>query len=131
MIGLDTNVLARYLTQDDPAQSRRATGVIAEAERRGDRCVISTIVLCELVWVLRYAYEVDRDAVAATLDRILDTAQFVIEDKDLARRALADYRRGPGDFSDYLIGWRNREAGCSETATFDQALKRNELFRLV
>jgi predicted nucleic-acid-binding protein len=131
VIGRETNVLARYLTQDDPAQSRRATGVIAEAARRGDRCVINTIVLCELVWVLRYAYEVDRAVVAATLDRILDTAQFVIEDKDLARRALADYRQGPGDFSDYLIGWRNRQAGCSATATFDQALKGNDLFRLV
>jgi len=52
-------------------------------------------------------------------------------DKDLARHALADNRQGPGDFADYLIGWRNREAGCSETLTFDQALKRNDLFRLV
>jgi predicted nucleic-acid-binding protein len=131
VIGLDTNILARYLTQDDPAQSRRANAVITEAGRRGDRCAVNTIVLCELVWVLRNAYGVDRDTVAATLEKILDTAQFVIEDKDLVRRALADYRHGPGDFSDYLIGWRNRHAGCSETATFDRALSRSELFRLV
>ena len=130
MIGLDTNILARYLTQDDPAQSRRANAVITEASRRGDRCAINTIVLCELVRVLRHAYGVDRDAVVATLEKILDTAQFVIEDKDLVRRALADYRQGPGDFSDYLIGWRNRHAGCSETVTFDRALSRSELFRL-
>lgn len=65
------------------------------------------------------------------LEKILDTAQFVIEDRDLARQALADYRHGPGDFSDYLIGWRNRQAGCSETATFDRALRRSGLFRLV
>jgi predicted nucleic-acid-binding protein len=88
-------------------------------------------VLCELVWVLRDAYGVERGTVAATLEKILDTAQFVIEDRDLARRALADYRQGPRDFSDYLIGWRNRQAGCSETATFDRALRRSELFRLV
>ncbi len=131
MIGLDTNILARYLTQDDPAQSRRANAVIAEATRRGDRCAVNTIVLCELVWVLRDAYGVDRDTVVTTLEQILDTAQFVIEDRDLARRALTDYRHGPGDFSDYLIGWRNRRAGCSETATFDRALRRSGLFRLV
>jgi predicted nucleic-acid-binding protein len=131
VIGLDTNILARYLTQDDPTQSRRANAVITEASRRGDRCAVNTIVLCELVWVLRDAYGVDRGTVAATLEKILDTAQFVIEDRDLARRALADYRQGPGDFSDYLIGWRNRQAGCSETATFDRALRRSELFRLV
>jgi predicted nucleic-acid-binding protein len=131
VIGLGTNILARYLTQDDPAQSRRANAVITEASRRGDRCAVNTVVLCELVWVLRNAYGVDRGTVAATLEKILDTAQFVIEDKDLVRRALADYRHGPGDFSDYLIGWRNRHAGCSETATFDRALSRSELFRLV
>lgn len=62
---------------------------------------------------------------------IFDTAQFVIEDRHLARRALVDYRHGPGDFSDYLIGGRNREAGCSETVTFDRALRRSELFRIV
>ena len=131
MIGLDTNVLARYLTQDDPAQSRRASAVIADATRRGDRCVIDVIVLCELVWVLREAYGFDRGTVVTTLEKILDTGEFVIEDRDLARRTLADYRRGPGDFSDYLIGWRNRQAGCSETATFDRGLRRSELFRLV
>jgi predicted nucleic-acid-binding protein len=131
VIGLDTNILARYLTQDDPAQSRRANAVIAEATRRGDRWAVNTIVLCELVWVLRDAYGFDRETVVTTLEKILDTGQFVIEDRDMARRALADYRHGPGDFSDYLIGWRNREAGCSETATFDRALRRSGLFRLV
>jgi predicted nucleic-acid-binding protein len=131
VIGLDTNILARYLTQDDPAQSRRANAVIAEATRRGDRCAVNSIVLCELVWVLRDAYGFDRGTVVTTLEKILDTAQFVIEDRDQARRALADYRHGPGDFSDYLIGWRNRQAGCSETATFDRALRRTGLFRLV
>jgi predicted nucleic-acid-binding protein len=131
VIGLDTNILARYLTQDDPAQSRRANTVIAEAIRRGDRCAVNTIVLCELVWVLRDAYGFDRGTVVTTLEKMLDTAQFVIEDRDVVRRALADYRQGPGDFSDYLIGWRNRQAGCSETATFDRALRRSGLFRLV
>jgi predicted nucleic-acid-binding protein len=131
VIGLDTNILARYLTQDDPAQSRRANTVIDEATRRGERCAVNTIVLCELVWVLRDAYGFDRGTVVTTLEKILDTAQFVVEDRDVARRALADYRQGPGDFSDYLIGWRNRQAGCSETATFDRTLRRSGLFRLV
>ena len=131
MIGLDTNILARYLTQDDLTQAHRANAVIAEATRRGDRCAVNAIVLCELVWVLRDAYGVDRDTVVTALEKILDTAQFVIEDRDSARRALADYHHGPGDFADYIIGWRNRQAGCSETATFDRALRRSGLFRLV
>ena len=68
---------------------------------------------------------------AATREKVLDTAQLVVEQADLARRALDDYRRGRGDFSDYLIGWRNRQARCSDTATFDRALRRSGLFRVL
>lgn len=131
MKGLDTNVLVRYLTQDDRVQSRKANALIAEAVDRGEQCPINVIVLCELVWVLREAYHLDKPTVATTLEKVLDTAQLVVEQADLARRALDDYRRGRGDFADYLIGWRNRQAGCSDTATFDRALGRNALFRVL
>ena len=131
MRGLDTNVLVRYLTQDDPAQSRRANAMIAETVAQRDQCSINTIVCCELVWVLRDAYGLDRDTVAMALERILDTAQFLVEDKEAVRRALDDYRDGPGDFSDYLIGWRNRHAGCSDTVTFDRALRKSGLFTVL
>jgi predicted nucleic-acid-binding protein len=131
MTGLDTNVLVRYLTQDDAVQSRKANAIIADAVTRGDQCSISAIVLCELVWVLREAYRLDKTTVAATVEQVLDTAQLVVEEADLARRALEDYRRGRGDFADYLIGWRNRQAGCSETVTFDHALQRSRLFRVL
>lgn len=131
MRGLDTNVLVRYLTQDDPGQSRRANAIIAEATTRGEPCVIDLIVLCELVWVLREAYGLDRATVAATLEKVLDTAQLVVPQADLARRALADYRGGRGDFADYVIGWRNQQSGCSDTVTFDRALGRHTLFRVL
>jgi predicted nucleic-acid-binding protein len=131
MRGLDTNVLVRYLTQDDPVQARKANAHIAEAVDRGEQCLVSVIVLCELVWVLREAYRLDKDTVAATLEKILDTAQFTVEHADLARRALDEYRRGRGDFADYLIGWRNRDAGCRHTATFDRALRSSRLFRVL
>lgn len=131
MIGLDANVLVRYLTQDDPAQSRKANAVIADAANRGEQCSIGAVVLCELVWVLRDAYRLDRPTVATALERVLDTAQLAVEHADLARRALDDYRRGRGDFADYLIGWRNRHAGCSSTVTFDRSLRRNPLFHVL
>ena len=60
MIGLDTNVLVRYLTQDDPAQARRANAVINDALDRDERCAVGIVVLCEAVWVLRDAYRLDR-----------------------------------------------------------------------
>ncbi len=131
MIGLDTNVLVRYLTQDDPAQARRANALVADALDRGERCRLDSLVLCELAWVLRGAYSYDKATVLDALERILATAQFDIGDKDLVRRALEDHRLGLGDFADYLIGHRNREAGCASTATFDRRLKSSAVFRVL
>ncbi len=127
MKGLDTNVLVRYLTQDDPDQSRRANAFLQEAASKGERCFIGSVVLCELVWVLRGAYGYERDDVCMVLEKLLSTVEFSIEDKELAYRALEDYRTG-GDFADHLIGWRNGKVGCDVTVTFDRDLKNNPRF---
>jgi predicted nucleic-acid-binding protein len=129
--GLDTNVLVRYLTQDDPRQSRRANALVAEAVSGGERLFVSAVVLCELVWVLRGAYALEKATVLMALERILTTAQLEIDQKDVVREALEDYRTGAGDFADYLIGRRGREMGCERTATFDQRLRKSELFRVL
>jgi predicted nucleic-acid-binding protein len=131
VIGLDTNVLVRYLTQDDPAQSRKADALIGGAVGRGERCVIGPIVLCELAWVLRDAYDTPKDALISTFDRILATQQFDITEKDRVREALEAYRTGRADFADYLIGAANRSAGCVETVTFDRRLRGATGFRLL
>jgi predicted nucleic-acid-binding protein len=129
--GLDTNVLVRYLTQDDPAQAKLANDLIDRTATRRDQLAISAIVLSELVWVLRSAYRLGKADVVGALERLLDVAQFAIEDKDAARLALEDYRKGRGDFSDYLIGRRNRKLGCEATVTFDATLRESELFDLL
>lgn len=127
MIGLDTNVLVRYLLRDDPVQAARAEREL----ERNERFLIDSIVLCELVWVLETGYGSSRTEIAAALERILATAQFEIESKDLALAALDDFRRSAADFSDCLIGRRNRAAGVPETVTFDRSLKGLEGFRLL
>jgi predicted nucleic-acid-binding protein len=76
MIGLDTNVLVRYLTQDDPGQARKATHVIETAVEQGELLSITSLVLCELVWVLEDAYGYGRRDLQTVLERILRTAQF-------------------------------------------------------
>jgi predicted nucleic-acid-binding protein len=129
--GLDTNVLVRYLTQDDPAQSRRANAMIAETIAAGERCFVGAVVLCEMIWVLRGAYKLEKATVVLAVERILATAQFDVDQKDLVRQALEDYRKGKADFSDYLIGHQNREAGCVETVTFDRRLKGSDFFRVL
>jgi predicted nucleic-acid-binding protein len=131
MRGLDTNVVVRYLTQDDPRQSKRANAVIESALAGEDRLHVDTIVLCELVWVLSAAYQLDRATVAAALLQLIDAAQLSLDDRDLLREAARRYQAGPGDFADYTIGLRNRAAGCETTLTFDRAHKRDELFSLL
>ncbi len=121
MIGLDTNVLVRYLVQDDPEQSARATALIEQAAARGDKLYRCSVVLCELVWVLQSCYGIPRAEIGGTLERILMTSQFQIEHRDSAWAALSEFRSTQADFSDCLIGRIHRAAGCGGTATFDRS----------
>lgn len=127
MIGLDTNVILRYLLRDEPTQAARA----ARELERDERFLIGTVVLCEVVWVLEAGYGFSRTEIGATLEKILATVQFEIEGKDLARAALDDFRGSTADFSDCLVGRRNRAAGAAETVTFDRGLRDLAGFRLV
>jgi predicted nucleic-acid-binding protein len=125
--GLDTNVLVRYLVRDEPTQAARATREL----ERDDRFLIGSVVLCELTWVLEAGYGFSRTEIGDTLEKILATAQFEIEGKDLALAALDDFRASRADFSDCLVGRRNRAAGVAETVTFDRSLRGLEGFRLL
>jgi predicted nucleic-acid-binding protein len=131
MIGLDTNVLVRYLTHDDPAQARRAEAVMNGLVAGRERAAIAPVVLCELVWVLRDAYDTSKKEIVEVLDRILGTQQFAVVDRDRVREALDAYRRGRGDFADYLTGATHAGAGCETTVTFDRDLRDATGFRLL
>jgi predicted nucleic-acid-binding protein len=131
MIGLDTNVLVRYLTQDDAAQARHANAVVAAATAGGGRCFIAPVVLCEVSWVLRESYARSKSDLLKTFDLMLATRQFEVGDKDLVRDALEAFRSGRADFADYLIGAVGRDAGCTETVTFDRRLRGAAGFRVL
>ncbi len=121
MIGLDTNVLVRYLVQDDPLQSKRATAQIEKAMHAQESLFLNHIVLCELVWVLMRAYRYPKSTVLDVLEKIMLTEQFEIESKDVVWSAINDYKIDKADFSDALIGVKNHLAGCRTTLTFDNA----------
>jgi predicted nucleic-acid-binding protein len=131
MKGLDTNILVRYLTEDDPRQAAAAVREIEGAGRKGEKMVVQPLVLCELAWVLESAYGIGKKELLEVFERVLRTAQFEIPGKDLVWRSLADYRAGKGDFSDYLLGRLNEDEGASLTITFDKALKGNPLFHVL
>ena len=120
MIGLDTNVLVRYLVQDDPGQSRTASQVIARECTRESPGFINRIVLCELVWVLESAYGYSKDTIAEVMEKVLRTSQFRIEDVQTAWTAFRMYQKGRADFADCLLGVANRSYGCERTVTFDR-----------
>lgn len=128
MIGIDTNVLVRFLTQDDAAQARKVDAFLTTAIEDGSRLHVDDIVLCEMVWVLRAAYRLGKPTIAQALDQVMSTSIFSFDDRELLRNALADYRDGPGDFSDYVIGRRNARAGCEHTVTFDRPLSDQSSF---
>lgn len=128
MIGIDTNVLVRYLTLDNQRQVEKVDALIRGAVERDEPLHLDCIVLCETAWVLRTVYGLARGEIAEALERVIETRHFSIEDRDSVRRALASFRTAAGDFADYLIGERNRSAGCRTTKTLDQALAGSALF---
>jgi len=128
MIGLDTNVLVRYLTKDDEAQWRQAVEIINHA----DSCFISDIVLCELVWVLRgKCYQYSRKEILDTLELILQSNKFEFANRTVIFQAIKLTRLGKADFADYLIGAVNHNNECSETVTFDRKLTGEKWYQVL
>lgn len=123
MIGLDANVIIRYVTQDEPRQAKIAERAIEQAVSRGEKLWVQPIILCELVWVLEGAYGYQKNAIIPVLEQILRTARFEIVDKDIVRRALDEFKEDGADFADYLIGRANERDGVQTTLTFDKSLK--------
>jgi predicted nucleic-acid-binding protein len=119
MIGLDTNILARFFGQDHNVQSPKAMAIMGglTPEEPG---WVPLVSLLELVWVLKSNFNLNRAGIARVLDDLLSRDQIVIENADLIYRALHQYRRGSADFADYLIALSSQDAGCAKTLTFDQ-----------
>ena len=131
MKALDTNILARFLRDDDPVQSKRAAHFIQRAVRQNEPLYLNHVVLCELVWILSSVYEHSKEDIVATIEAIMLTGQFQLEDKSSIELALDDYKKSKADFSDCLIGRRNRASGSEVTLTFDRRLKSVETFNVV
>lgn len=131
MIALDSNVLIRYIAQDDPVQSPQATAIIDSALSRQECIFIPVVVLCETVWVLRGYYKLSKQKIVQVLEALTAEKGFEIEACPEIMRALADYRKNSGDFADYVIGHISRRSGCTAVYTFDNKLKRSSLFHAV
>ncbi|SRR5258706_4196135 len=123
MRALDTNVLVRYLVNDDPGQAAVAERLLEDCRRKREPVFLSILVLCELVWVLDRSFGQSKSEIGTVLERVLDMDLFRVEREPLVRRSLQHFRHGKGNFADYLIGEIGSEAGCRDTVTFDRALR--------
>lgn len=119
MLGLDTNVLVRFLVRDDEAQFEKARKLIKREVAAGQRVFVSQLVLLETEWVLRSRYDLPKNSIIETLSGLLDAADVQFEDEPAIEEALFIWKDTTADFADCLIGTRNRRLGCRATASFD------------
>jgi Predicted nucleic-acid-binding protein, contains PIN domain len=119
MIGLDTNVLVRYVTHDDPGQTATVVEVMKSftPETPG---FLSMVVVAELVWVLETCYDFSKAEVIETLEGLLRSKELIVERADIALQALSNFKTTRSEFSDCLIERCGHAAGCRHTITFDR-----------
>jgi predicted nucleic-acid-binding protein len=118
MIGLDTNVLVRFIAQDDPKQSPKASRLM-ESLSADSPGFVGIVPIIELVWVLSACYALKKDDVCQVLETVLRTKEIVVEQAEIVWKALRLYKNQPADFADCLIEHLARHAGATYTVTFD------------
>jgi predicted nucleic-acid-binding protein len=120
VIGLDANVLLRFIAQDDVAQSGEATELIESRLTPENPGFVSIVAMVETVWVLKRTYRLSDLRLAAAIERVLQIEVLFVENEPEVFAAMIALKKGDGSFSDSLIGALGKKAGCSSTVTFDK-----------
>jgi len=124
MLGIDTNILVRFLVRDDEPQFEKARKLIRREVAAGRRVFVSLLVLLETEWILRSRYGLPKAEIIGAVSGLLDAADVQFEDEPTIEEALFVWKDNAGGFADCLIGSRNKRLGCSATATFDAKASR-------
>jgi predicted nucleic-acid-binding protein len=130
MIGLDTNILIRYLTQDDPVQSPKATQIIERRLSPTNMGFVSVVTIAEIAWVLDRAYGLSNGEIAAVIERMLQVEVLAVENEQEVFAAMMALKQGRGAFADALIAELGTRAGCIHTLTFDKKALRLPGFKV-
>jgi predicted nucleic-acid-binding protein len=120
---VDTNIVIRYLTQDNPKQGKKAARFIENGQPK----FLSHVVLIEVVWVLNSCYRIDRAAITDALNELINSSFFVLDKPDIAEKAMVGYCAG-FDFADMLIGYSGEANACHATYTFDKKAGQHPVF---
>jgi predicted nucleic-acid-binding protein len=129
MIAIDTNVLVRYLLNDDRNQAAAAKKLIDHAAANGQRLFIGMIILVETVWVLESVYGFGREEIIAVLHDMLEFTSFHFERRDCVEDAIGRFIKGHADFSDYLSAAISIQTAGSKLHTFDSHCREGDLFK--
>ena len=119
MIGIDTNVLVRFLTRDDETQYEQARNLIQSQLDAGEAIFVSLLVVMETEWVLRSRYGLTKPRIIEVLTGLLESRETVFEDESSLEEALFSWRESNADFADCLIVARGRRLGCRKIVSFD------------
>jgi len=119
MLGIDTNVLVRFLVRDDEGQFERARRLIKREVGSEEDVFVSLLVLVETEWVLRSRYNLQKTEIREAISGLLDATDVQFEDEPAVEEALFIWKDSAADFADCLIGAHHRRLGCRATATFD------------
>lgn len=131
MIGLDTNVIVRYVTQDDARQSAAASRLFERVLTTEQPGFVGLVTLCEIAWVLADCYDAGKAQIAAVIEGLLASRQLVVEEAEVVWKALRAWDKSSADFSDALLGQVLRARGCEKVVTFDKAAARLPDFELL
>jgi len=124
MASLDTNVLVRWLVRDDEQQLARVQAIFEGAARRGELLFVPLTVALELEWVLRSKYGLDKAAVLAVFNALLETREIEFHEEGAVERAIHVYRLGRAEFADCLHVGASGAMGRAPLLTFDVAAAR-------
>lgn len=130
MIGLDTNVVIRYITHDDPIQTPSAIRLVNSLTPENPG-FLPLVAILEMVWVLEDVYDFPNDRIRETLEMLLRSKEILLEREEIVQQAMRRFATEKGDFSDCLIERCAHAAGCSHTATFDRKAATRAGMRLI
>ena len=129
MTGLDTNVLVRFLVQDDEVQAQKVNALFTDTEANKQQLFVSTVVVLELMWVLKAAYDVPREAILHSLNELLSMSVLEFQDQAAVRAFIISAENNTYDLSDLLIGQMSLVVGCDTTLTFDKKAGKSPCFK--
>lgn len=128
MIGVDTNILVRYVLDDDPVWSPAAAAFIDETLSSDNVGFVNVVTLAEFAWTLRREASFNRETLALVIESFLQSDKIVLGHADIVQKALIRFKTGNAGFADYLISELNAASGAEPTMTIDKRAARNEAF---